>query len=170
MLGSTNINEFACFSEEHYAKRNSELYFEAPKNTLYFKGTQLKVPVSTLDCGNIAMNSNLCTTLNAEKYPDIGIELIEVTSKDGQPLNITGLTTMIAKVKISMAGQTRLREIRFAGKQTSPGNYFFTGIHNILLSDYNIEAPEAFFGLIKVNDLIAVKFNLNVAAKMLDAD
>ncbi|MBX7107822.1 MAG: hypothetical protein K1X61_04150 [Chitinophagales bacterium] len=170
VLGSTNINEFTCFSEETYAKQKVEFTLDEHKTTMQFSHAMLKVPVASLDCGNVVMNSNLCRTLKSDNFPYIIVELKEARSKDGSPMNLSNLTQMIAKVDLTLGGVRKTKEIRFSGKQVAPGHYSFNGLHNLSLKEYNLETPAALFGLIKVADDIGVKFNLNVSATIIPAD
>ncbi|MGB3076740.1 MAG: YceI family protein [Chitinophagales bacterium] len=167
VLGSTNINEFTCFSDEKYSHNKVEFQFDNLKNSIQFKDAILKVPVVSLDCGNAAMNSNLCRTLKGDKFPFITVEILQAKSRDGKSLKLSGITTLIANVRITMAGESKLHDILFTGKQTSSGQYYFSGLHSLTFSDYHLEPPEALFGLVKVNDLIAVKFALNISANVL---
>ncbi|HUM48457.1 MAG TPA: hypothetical protein PLD84_16105, partial [Chitinophagales bacterium] len=125
---------------------------------------KLKVTTASLNCGNAAMNSNLCKTLNADKFPYIIVELMQVQAKDGKPLNNQNLSSMTASVAITLAGERKINTISFTGKKTSSGTYHFSGQHNLSLNAYHLQPPEALFGLIKVNDMITVKFELNVSA------
>lgn len=170
VLGSTNINEFVCFSEEKYGKRKIDFSHDEHKTTIHFSNAILKLPVASLDCGNVVMNSNLCRTLKSDDYPFIIVELKEVRSKDGGTINLTNLTQLIAKVELTLAGVRKTKEIRFSGKQTAPGHFYFNGLHNLSLKEYNLETPAALFGLIKVGDDIGVRFNLTIAANIITAE
>lgn len=160
VLGSTNINEFTCFSEENYSKRSADFYFDPSKTSITFRDAVLKISTHSLNCGNVAMNSNLCRALDADHFPFIIVDLQEAHSKDGKPLNLEHATEMIAKVQITLAGHARTNTIHFSGVQTPSGGYHFTGDQKLSLSDYHIEPPTALFGLVKVHDIITVRFDL----------
>lgn len=166
VAGTTNINEFACFSVEKYGKSSGAASLDPVTNTVLFRDTRLKVATVSLNCGNDAMNSNLYNLLRADELPYIVIEILQAKSKDGKPVNFTAQSPMTAKVYITLAGVRRINEITFTGKEMYPGAYHFTGQHNLSLNDYHLEAPEALFGLVKVNDIITVKFDLKVAVRI----
>jgi hypothetical protein len=165
VAGTTNINEFACFSIEKYGKSKGTTTIDPVTNTAIFRDTKLKVATVSLNCGNEAMNSNLYNLLRAEELPYIIIEIQQAKSKDGNPVNFSVQSPMTAKVYITLAGVRRTNEVTFTGKEMYPGAYHFTGQHNISLNDYHLKAPEALFGLVKVNDIITVKFDLKVAVR-----
>lgn len=63
VAGTTNINEFACFSIEKYGKSKGTTTIDPVTNTAIFRDTKLKVATVSLNCGNDAMNSNLYNLL-----------------------------------------------------------------------------------------------------------
>ena len=160
VLGATNINEFTCFSEENYSKRNADFYFDPSKSSITFRDAVLKISTHSLNCGNTAMNINLCRALDADHFPFIVVDLLEAHSKDGKPLDLKHATEMMAKVQLTLAGQERMNMINFSGVQTPSGAYHFTGEQKLSLRDYHIEPPTALFGLVKVSDAITVRFDL----------
>lgn len=162
--GATNVNEFTCFSDETYSQHSGNLHINDLKNNITFHQVILNVKTESLQCGNEVMNKNLFRTLGAEKYPFIVVELKEVSTKDGQPFNFSKLIHMSGKVYITLAGERRAHQIDFAAKQNSDGVYHFIGNHNISFSQYNLVTPTALFGLVRVKDIITVKFDLLVRA------
>jgi len=164
ILGTTNISEFTCFSDETSAIKAGAFLFNDVRSTIAFQQTVLNLTTQSLECGNKAMNHNLYETLNSEKFPFIVIDLRQVTSKNGSPLKLSSKTAMTAQVYISLAGVRRLNQINFTGEQTGSGTYHFTGSHDISFTDYNIDPPSAMFGLVKVSNRITVRFDLKVSA------
>ncbi|MCY7409926.1 MAG: hypothetical protein LH473_06610 [Chitinophagales bacterium] len=163
VVGSTNINEFSCFSEETYSKKTAALINNDDQQTIYFKNAILNVSVKSLDCSNVVMNANLCRTLNAEKFPYITIELNNVKATDGKELKLSEWQHLQADVIITLAGTERRNKIFFSGKETQSGKYQFVGDHTLSLNDYHIESPTALFGIIKVKDNIKVKVDLLIS-------
>lgn len=161
--GSTNVNEFTCFSEETYTKQSANVFINEGKNNITFDNVILKVKTESLGCGNEVMNKNLCQTLGGEKYPFIIVELEEVFTKDGQPANFVRWTQLIGKLYITLAGVRKSQQIDFTAKQNYDGVYHFIGEHKIALSQYNLAPPTALFGLVMVKDIINVKFDLLVS-------
>jgi hypothetical protein len=161
--GSTNINEFTCFSEETYSQHPANLFINEVKNTITFHEVILNVKTESLECGNEVMNKNLFKTLGGEKYPFIIVELQQACTKDGQQLNLSQWIHMTGKLYISLAGVRRYQQIDFVAKQYSDGVYHFIGEHKISLSQYNLDPPTALFGLVQVKDILNVKFDLLVS-------
>ena len=164
ILGATNVNEFTCFSDETYSQHSANLFINDLKNNITFRDVILNVKTQSLQCGNEVMNRNLYQTLSEDKYPFIIVELEQAGTKDGQPISTSQWTHMMGKVYITLADKRRVQQIDFAAKQNGDGLYHFIGQHNISLSQYNLTPPTALFGLVKVKDIITVKFDLLVKA------
>ena len=162
--GSTNVNDFVCFSQETYSPLSGNFFINDVRNTITFEDVILNVRAESFECGNVVMNKNLCQTLRAEKYPFIIVAPVQAGSKNGEALNFFQWTHMTCKLYITLAGERRLQQIDFVAKQTSDGTYHFIGEHNISLSQYHLNPPSALFGLVKVKDIIIVKFDLVVQA------
>lgn len=162
--GSTNVNEFSCFSQQTYDRHSASLLINELKNNITFHHLILNIKTQSLECGNQVMNRNLFQTLGGEEYPFIIVELVQASTRDGQILNFSQWIQMKGKMYISLAGIRRLQQIDFVAKQNNDGLYHFIGEHNISLSHYNLDPPTALFGLVKVNDTIKVKFDLLVTA------
>ena len=156
------MNEFTCFSDDTYSQHSANLFVNGLKNNITFQGVILDVKTESLQCGNEVMNRNLYQMLNTDKYPFIVVELLQASTRNGESLNFSQWMNMTGKVYISLAGERRAQRIDFAAKQNSNGVYHFIGKHKISLNQYNLDPPTALFGLVKVNDVIIVKFDLFV--------
>jgi hypothetical protein len=64
-------------------------------------------------------------------------------------------------MKITIAGITHFYRIDCT-VVTCSGNYFLMGAQRIKLTDFDIEPPEKFFGLVKVSDEINVSYRFIV--------
>ena len=162
--GTTNVNEFTCFSQETYSPQSGNFFINDAGNTITFQDVILNVSAQSLECGNVVMNKNLCQTLSADKYPFIVVELEQAGTKTGESINFSQGMRMTGKLFISLGGKRHEHLIEFVAKQNSDGVYHFIGEHNVSLSQYNLDPPTALFGLIRVNDIIKVKFDLLVKA------
>lgn len=162
--GTTSVNAFTCFSDDTYSQHSANLFVNDLKNNITFQGVILDVKTGSLQCGNEVMNKNLCQMLNTDKYPFIVVELLQASTRIGESPNFSQWVNMTGKVYISLAGERRAQRIDFAAKQNGNGVYHFIGKHNISLNQYNLDPPTALFGLVKVNDVITVKFDLLVKA------
>jgi hypothetical protein len=72
---------------------------------------------------------------------------------------------MVAKAYITLAGKRKINLVNVESIKNTDGSFRFRGHHKISLSDYGLDPPSAFFGLIHVDDIITVQFDLLVMAK-----
>ena len=158
--GSTNINEFSCFTESSTFTSPIKISPTPEKEIVAIDNGILKIRSEALDCGNVVMNKNLCTTMKSEQYPYIIVEVNEVHAADGKVISANQDLTI--KFYLTLAGRKKLNTVKVKMVNEGGGNYHFTGSHKILLSSYGLEPPKAFFGLITVSDLITVQFDLMI--------
>lgn len=169
VIGSTNVNEFACVSEKTIYDHQLSLSTNATNTSSLFSNAILKVKTESLDCGNAVMNTNLCATMHGDQYPFIVVELAEVQSADGKPIRPASANAFVAKTYITLAGKKKVNNVKVESVKNADGSYRFSGKHQISLSSYGLEPPRAFFGLIKVNDVITVQFDLIVSVREVQA-
>lgn len=165
--GSTSVNEFTCTSDEidGYGHFNSDS-LEAQKASLSVGYQQPNVRVSlpdqSLDCGKRKMNHDMYNALKAKKFPDIYYHL-----DNAQILTTADSTSGWFKVntvgKLTIAGKTNTVNMIVDGRLLPNGRFHVKGSKQLKMSEFNIDPPSPFWGLIKTHDKITVKFNLYVA-------
>lgn len=162
--GTTNVKDFFCNSRKLFSRQGAELIQKDSEN-LSFNNAVLDFNIGSLDCGNTGMNKDLMKAMKGDKYPSISVNLLNAQISPGKILTLSGWTTIKINVSISMAGVTKNAFIVVQGKQTGNDQYRFVGQHSLLMNDFGITPPTAFFGMVKVKDAIIVKFDLIVATK-----
>lgn len=165
--GSTSINEFTCISDEidGYGHLNSDSV-HTEMTSLPVRNSRPKVSVSlpdnSLDCGKAQMNHDMYNALKAEKYPSIHYHL-----DHAQVLTIADSTTGWFKVEttgqLTIAGKTNVINMIVDGRLLPDGRFHVKGSKELKMSEFNIDPPSPFWGLIKTHDKISVNFDLYVA-------
>jgi len=150
IAGSTNVNKFDCrFNIELISDRKKVTYTQQDK-VILFKDLQLNLLTEGFDCGNRRMNSDFQDLLMCEKYPEIviNVERIELISSEYQK----------AFIGVKLAGITnqynlpvQINKDRFKGK------------FRMNIRDFCLEPPKKALGLIAVDELIEVQFDLKVS-------
>jgi hypothetical protein len=121
-------------------------------------GASLQVPVRTFDCGKRVMTNDLHETLQAKKHPMIRYQL-----QDAEIVRTDSTTTghrIRARGTLTIAGTERAIELVARGRRIGPNQYRLCGSRTLKMSDFGIEPPTKFFGLIRVKDSIEVNFDL----------
>lgn len=161
--GNTNVNSFNCLCMDEIEPQ--PFYIEHAKNrhSYYFKNTSMSIKINTLDCGNKLMNKDLRTSLNASKYPNIEIKLLEIIEDSCNPLHeLKDWVKLSAKTNISLNGITKDYKLDITAKKISVNKFRFICTKPLLMSDFCVEPPTAFMGMVKVQDEIKISLDLEV--------
>lgn len=119
---------------------------------------ELRVPVAGLECGDARMERQMRDALEAATHPVIRFTLESYTVRGAtQKLEVE------ARGTISVAGVSRPLAATVAGHVDGDGLVHATGSASIRMSDFGIERPAAFFGLLKAGDEVVVRFDLRVS-------
>ena len=120
---------------------------------------ELIVPVGELECGDARMERQMRDALQASTHPDIRFTLESYTVRGAAPT-----LEVEARGTISVAGVSRPLTATVAGHLDPDGLVHARGSAPIRMSDFGIERPTAFFGLLKAGDEVVVRFDLRVRA------
>ncbi len=165
--GRTNVNGFTCGCNETF--QSQQLSVEPPddgSHSTVFRSATLKLNIKSLDCGNAIMNKDLQKALNANKHPNISIELLRVEQdKCNRLTELKDWVKMKALTKISLNGHSKEYWISITAKKTGPNQYRFIGTKAINMTDFCVTPPVALMGAIKVKDEIAINLDLDVSVE-----
>jgi polyisoprenoid-binding protein YceI len=102
------------------------------------------------------MDKKTHETFNEPKNPFINFKMSEVKSitTNGSEISVTIGGTL------AMAGTSKTVTLEANGKEIKPGTYTFEGSLPLKMSDYNMKAPTAMLGVMKVGDQVTVKYNV----------
>ena len=166
--GTTNVKDFACVSKRLFGSQSVMITHDQANNTIHFQNAVLNVNIESLNCGNTGINKDMMHAMKAERYPTIGVTLVDAVFAPGSSFNLSKETPMKLDVYISMAGQTHKAVIPITGLQTAANQYRFNGKYDLLMSDYGVQPPTALFGMIKVKDGIKVNFDLIITTHVVN--
>ncbi len=168
--GATNINHFSCETSEAdgMGGHNNALEmvdsvmnvdYSPESNSMNSLQGWLKVTVGSLDCGNKHMNKDVYHSLKSERFPNIffsleSAHLIKPGLTEENPFKVE------TKGQLTIAGQTRDIKVVAQGYRLATGCFRVKGSEPILMSDFNIDPPSPFFGIVKTKDQITVHFDL----------
>ncbi|MCB0661695.1 MAG: YceI family protein [Saprospiraceae bacterium] len=164
--GTSNVTDFSCDCKQSFP--GDEVYFEEDleNGTLTFQGAQLNVKTKNLDCGNHGMNKDMYNTLMADKYPYISIQLLSATLPKTTSLQDSRYwTSLNTRVALTIAGHKKVMPLVVEAKKLSDGKYHFKACQMIRMTDFGIDPPKPFFGMIKVSDEITINMNLIIQKK-----
>ena len=164
--GKTNINQFECFTDQS-SLNDSILVKNIWSNLkIEFEGLILKYRIDDFSCGIQAMTKEFRELMKAESEPFLFLHLNSITIC--QDNNAFEELDVDADVKILLGGEERLIQIE-GGKVINHSSARMTlkGEKRLLMSDFNIEPPTKFLGLVKANDEIEIEFEIDMEVEAL---
>ena len=119
----------------------------------------IQIPVRSIKSGNGIMDKKTYEAFNADKNPSITFVLTEpvipvLAADKSVQVSLTG--------NLSMAGVTKKISFKSTGKLTAAGDYEFTGIIPLKMTDFKIKPPTAVFGTLKTGDAVTLKYDVTV--------
>lgn len=126
------------------------------------KKISVKVPVTSLKCGNGKMDGNLRKALNADKHAEIAYTL---TTFDVTPGEAKDAFTLKTVGTLAVAGSEKTITMAIAAIRLADGTIKATATVPVKMTDFGVKPPKAMFGTIKTGDEVKVKFELTVGPK-----
>lgn len=154
IAGSTNVNKFNCRFDTELISAPQKLEFITNDDNIQFKSLALHLKTQGFDCGHRRMNEDLYDLLQAEKHPEIVIYINRI--------KVVSDTYAKAYITVCMAGKTNKYDLPV---QVNDGTY--TGKFSMNIRDFGLEPPVKALGLIEVNEMIEVNFNLETGINIL---
>lgn len=126
-------------------------------------GMKVVVPVKELKSGESGMDDKMDDALKADDNPNITYTLNKVdsltykdSSKQAFTINTYGT--------LNVAGKSKNIEMKVNGK-IDANNIVFTGEKKLLMTDFGVDPPTAFFGVMKSGNQITIVYNVVLAKK-----
>lgn len=152
--GKTNINKFNCSYNILNFKKPIPVFFELRDGKMIFKKTKLSLENSCFDCGSKAMNKDFYNLLNSETYPNVVLTLNEVES------DISNDNIIQANVDIDIAGVVNSNVLPMYIEMDDIMQ--ISGVLDINICDFNLEPPKKALGLVVVDEIIQISFQLKL--------
>jgi hypothetical protein len=150
IIGGSNINAFS------FTFSTSSL-----PDAWQIIGTQdtgflsVNIPVREFEPSNPLMYNDFLQLIKAHEFPLLRI----LIPKERLEKALKAQSTCCMEIEIMLAGVTRIYKID-CNLYDCRDNLFIEGLKRMKLSDFNIDPPVKFNGLVKVKDEIAVNFGL----------
>ncbi|MDR6301983.1 YceI family protein [Mesonia maritima] len=136
----TNVNKFTCSCDE-------ESFVCKEFNT---NQKVLKLPVASFSCPKRVIEKDLIELFEAEKYPNISIEIIDYVESN---------SIISADIKITIKEVEKVYQLQL-GETYDSQSFYFTGSQELDLTDYHIEPPVKALGLVKVKPVVDIEFRI----------
>lgn len=152
--GSTNVNKFTCKFDYYYGGDTLQYLRNHRTGKLNFSSNRMTIPVRRFDCGAKQISNDFRKTLKSETHPELLIAFRSLENPFNQnDCFIDGV------VDITLAGVTTTYTVRYLVK-LDKNTILLNGTRSVNFSEFGLEAPTKLQGLIKVQDVLNVEFNL----------
>lgn len=165
ITGHTNVNSFTCQYQGEFYQDTLSVTATKGNDMWHVQNAVLALETKRFDCHNPLMNADLLDLLQAEKYPQILIQLISVPEKGAQRLKSSAVNTIPVKVNIFMAGKERQYMLNVK-RQQNASTSLYTGHLDLNITDFGLCPPKKMLGLVTVKEQVSIDFN--VAFKLVD--
>jgi hypothetical protein len=150
--GETNVNSFTCYISCYHNVDTLTYSRDEGKDELIFNKNKMVIPIYNFTCGNTLITQDFRQTVKADKFPYLNVGFISLRENKEK-------THAYGTMLIDLAGVSKQVNIQFNIK---PNGQFIalTGNHQVCFSDFGLAAPSRAMGLIKVQEILTVEFNL----------
>ena len=147
--GTTNVNSFNCSYNAHLPENEFEVSLIKKIKSVEIQHEALFLKVLNFKCPNPQMTGDLHNLLEYEEYPFIIFQLKKITNKN------------TAHIMIEMAGEKQSYSVNLQNT-LHKSQVVSSAIMNLCITDFGLQPPEKFFGMVKVNENIEVEFKIEM--------
>lgn len=159
--GKTNVNKFDCKLNQQLDEETLRVTSEVTDLKLDFDGLVLKFGIEEFDCGHEIMNKDFRSILKSERYPFLFLKINEIYINE--ETSLMEKLDVKSFVTISLAGVERTKIIEEATVINHDDHLVtFIGSKVLKMSDFKIEPPTKFLGLVSVEDELEVSFEIKM--------
>jgi len=153
IVGNTNLNRFEFRLDfplhQIFSVENSSL--NSNQHTGLY---EIPLPIKSFEASNQLLYRDFLMLLKENLHPKIIIgigyhQLLEF---------LEGETYTVQNIKITLAGVTKEYPVSCIVNSCSDNLVYITGYKNFKLTDFNIDPPEKFQGLVKVENEVMINF------------
>ncbi len=153
--GTTNVNEFKCVLDETDDVSSFSNY-TLTDSSILLDNAILAFHVDNFDCGNKAITKDFRKALGSRDFPKIMFEIrrIYITNEE----RLQEKSTVKSEVSITIAGVRKDLRMNLQRFLLEDSQIRYSGEKSLLMSDFEVNPPQALWGVIKARDDIDVSF------------
>lgn len=155
--GSSNVRDWRCDAAKLDASIDVD-EGDAPSNaTPRLRHVQVRVPAHMLSCGRSQMDNIMYKALHVDDEPECRqiVGRFDVLTRASG-----GSGDLVMQGTLRIAGRERVVRVPVNVERLRDGTVRAQGELPILMTDYGIKPPSAFFGVLRTENRIVVKFDL----------
>ncbi len=159
--GKTNVNSFDCQLTKSINPEALSVTSQNSNFNIDFDGLVLRYAINEFDCGHEIMNKDFRSILKQEDHPYLFLKINEIYIKEEtslmEKLDVSSFVT------ISLAGVERTKMIQEGTVINHDDQVLtFKGSRLLQMTDFGIQPPTKFLGLVSVEDDLVVSFEIKM--------
>ena len=147
--GTTNVNSFNCSYNASLPENEFEVKLIRKGELIEIEHEALFLKALNFKCPNSQMTEDLHDLLEYENYPFIIFQLKKISNNK------------TAHILIEMAGEKQSYTVNLNNNLNNK-QLISNATMELRITDFGLEAPEKFFGMVKVNEKIEVEFKIDI--------
>ena len=156
--GSSNVRDWRCDATtlDASVELDDRARVSEPAAVAHLRHVQVRVPARALTCGRGQMDRIMYKALHVDDEPDCQqiVGRFDVVGRN------TGEHELVMQGTLRVAGRERAVRLPIDVERAHDGTLHARGALPILMTDYGITPPSAFFGVLRTENRIVVKFDL----------
>ena len=117
---------------------------------------ELQIPVNSFVTDKDGLKKKMLETIKAEKHPHITFKMATYTVEPA-----AGGYTVLAKGALTVAGVEQPVDLTLDVAEV-PGGVRVRGTRDLSMKTFGIKAPTMFMGMLKTNDTVTIKFDIQL--------
>jgi hypothetical protein len=158
--GDASIHHFTCHLKNAFNLTPFKLRGVLEGKRIYLKVGRISVPVKMLDCGADAINEDMVDLLLGKEHPEIFLDFLDYSAPEWKKSGKFHSSTAHSKINITLAGKTVPYFVHLDMVKINENNILLSGQKKLKLTDFKIKPKTYLFGLVKINELIEIDFEL----------
>ena len=159
--GKTNVNTFDCELTQQFDHETLQVTSENSDFRIDFDGLALRYGIDKFDCGNEMMNKDFRSILKSDDHPFLFLKINEILIRE--ETSVMEKLDVRSFITISLGGVERTKMIEDGTVMNQADNVVtLTGSQKLQMTDFNIDPPTKFMGLVTVKDELYVSFEIRM--------
>ncbi len=159
--GKTNVNTFDCELRQQFDHEVLQVTSENTHFAIDFEGLVLKYGIGDFDCDNELMNKDFRSILKSDRHPFFFLKINEIFIRE--ETSVMEKLDVRSFITISLAGVERTKMIEDAMVINHADQVItFSGSQDLQMTEFNIQPPTKFLGLVTVEDELKVSFEIRM--------
>ena len=158
--GKANIIKFTCLLKNAFDSTPFTFKGKEKKKRIHLKEGKIVIPTKNLDCGTRGMNKDMWKLLKAKEHPNIVLDFLELQMPVWKKSGKYHASSALSEIQITIAGKPIVYPIHLNLVKMDEKNFLMSGSKKFRITDFGIKPRNYLLGLIKLNELIEIDFEL----------